>query len=264
MSYGNMWRLATNIELRTLGHLFGIARGTACVIFHDVIDEINITLQYKYITCPSGQSLRNVVEGFYTKWNFPQCCGAIDGTHIPIIATKSHHTDYYNRKGFHSVIMQAVVDFNYRFTNINVGHAGKYHDAHVFRESSLFEKANSGELLPRWSENIDNTQVPLFLIGDPAYPLMPWLMKAYPGNRLTEEQKLFNSRLSRACMTIECAFGRLKGRWRCLLKRLDNDVQSVSGIVSACSTLHNVCEVHGDCFDDQWVEGVEEGNMREN
>jgi hypothetical protein len=63
---------------------------------------------------------------------------------------------------------------------------------------------------------------------------------------------------------VECAFGRLKGRWRCLLKRLDNDVQSVSGIVSACSTLHNVCEVHGDCFDDQWVEGVEEGNMREN
>jgi hypothetical protein len=229
-----------------------------------VIDAINITLQPKYITFPSEQSLRNVVEGFHTRWNFSQCCQAIDGTHIPIIATKSHHTDYYDRKGFHSVIMQAVVDFNYKFTNINVGHAGKHHDAHVFHESSLFEKANSGELLPRWTENIDNTQVPLFLIGDPAYPLMPWLMKAYPGKRLTEEQKLFNYRLSRARMTIECTFGRLKGRWRCLLKRLDNNVQSVSGIVSACSTLHNVCEVHGDCFDDQWLEGVEEGNMRDN
>ena len=113
-------------------------------------------------------------------------------------------------------------------------------------------------------ENIDNTQVPLFLIGDPEYPLMPWVMKAYPGNRLTEEQKLFNYRLSRACMTIECAFGRLKGRWKCLLKRLGNDVQGVSGIVIACSTLHNVWEVNGDCFDDQWLEGVEEGNMRDN
>jgi hypothetical protein len=29
---------------------------------------------------------------------FPQCCGAIDGTHIHIIAPKEHHTDYYNRK----------------------------------------------------------------------------------------------------------------------------------------------------------------------
>ena len=27
-----LWRLATNIEFRTLGPLFGIARGTACVI----------------------------------------------------------------------------------------------------------------------------------------------------------------------------------------------------------------------------------------
>jgi hypothetical protein len=56
-----------------------------------------------------------------------------------------------NRKCFHSVIMQVVVDFNHRFTNINVGHAGKHHDSHVFRESPLFEKANSGELLPRWT-----------------------------------------------------------------------------------------------------------------
>jgi hypothetical protein len=45
---------------------------------------------------------------------FPQCCGAIDGTHIHIIAPKEHHTDYYNRKCHHSVIMQGFVDYNYR------------------------------------------------------------------------------------------------------------------------------------------------------
>lgn len=50
-----------------------------------------------------------------------------------------------------------------------------------FRETSLFEKAISGELLPRWTENIDNTQVPLFLISDPgistyavANECIPW------------------------------------------------------------------------------------------
>jgi len=184
-----LWRLATNIEFRTLGHLFLIARGTACVIFHDVIDAINITLQPKYIKFPSGQSLRNVVEGFNTRWNFPQCCGAIDGTHIPIIAHKSHHTDYYNRKGFHSVIMQVVADFSYRFTNINLGTLGNI-------MMPMFS-VNHRYLKKQYLENYfldgpitDNTQVPLFLIGDPAYPLMPWLMKAYPGNWLTEEQKL--------------------------------------------------------------------------
>ena len=82
---------------------------------------------------------------------------------------------------------------------------------------------------------------------------MPWLMNAYPGNWLTDG-KHFNYRLSSARMTIECAFGRSKGRWRCPMKRLDNDVQSVYGIVSGCSTLHNVCDIHGDCFDDKYLQ----------
>ncbi|CAG2256295.1 unnamed protein product [Mytilus edulis] len=105
--------------------------------------------------------------------------------------------------------------------------AWKHHDAHVLRESSVFLKASAGELLPNWTENLDNVEVPPFIIGDPAYPSLTWLMKAYPGNNLSQEQQVFNCRLSRARMTIECAFGRLKGRWRCLIKRLDNELYSV-------------------------------------
>lgn len=120
-----LWRLATNIEFRTLGHLFGINRGTACVIFHNTIEAINTILSPKYLKFPNGQSLRNLVEGFWTRWGFPQCCGAIDGTYIPIIAPQEHHVDYFNRKCHHSKIMQAVVDYNYRFTNINVGQAAR-------------------------------------------------------------------------------------------------------------------------------------------
>ncbi|XP_063415006.1 uncharacterized protein LOC134696969 [Mytilus trossulus] len=245
-----LWRLATNIEFRTLGHLFGMGRSTACMIFHDVVDAINSILLPKYIKFPTGQALRNTIDGFRTRWGFPQCCGAIDGTHIPIIAPKEHHADYYNRKCHHSILLQAVVDYNYRFTNINVGHAGKHHDAHVLRKSSVFLKASAGELLLNWTENLDNVEVPPFIIGDPAYPLLTWLMKAYPGNNL--------SRLSRARMTVECAFGRLKGRWRCLIKRLDNELYRVSGIAKACCTLHNLCEVHGDFFNENWLEDIDD------
>ena len=82
---------------------------------------------------------------------------------------------------------------------------------HMFygnRHYNVYLKACSGDLLARWTEYIDNTEVPLFLIGEPAYPLLPWLMKAYSRNDLTEEQKLFNYRVSRARMTVECSFGR--------------------------------------------------------
>ena len=57
-------------------------------------------------------------------------------------------------------------------------------------------------------------------------------------------------------MTIEHTYGRLKGRWRCLLKRLDINVCDVLELVAACCVLHNICEIHGECFDDSWMEGV--------
>ena len=53
-----------------------------------------------------GIDFQRIINGFQRKWNFPQCLGAIDGTHIPIKAPLIYHSDYYNRKIFHSVILQ--------------------------------------------------------------------------------------------------------------------------------------------------------------
>ena len=33
------------------------------------------------------------------RWGLPQCIGAIDGSHIPIIAPREYHCAYFNRKG---------------------------------------------------------------------------------------------------------------------------------------------------------------------
>lgn len=55
-------------------------------------------------------------------------------------------------------------------------------------------------------------------------------------------------------MVVENAFGRLKGRWRCLLKRLDFKLENVPNVVSACVVLHNMCELYGDhCLSDWTV-----------
>ena len=49
------------------------------------------------------------------------------------------------------------------------------------------------------------------ILGDPAYPLLPWLMKGYVGS-LAQEQESFNVYLSSSRMVVERAFGRLKSR----------------------------------------------------
>ena len=83
---------------------------------------------------------------FETKWGFPQCAGAVDGTQIPIVAPSDCPTDYYNRKGIHSIIMQATADYWYCFSDIYIGWPGLVHDARVFSNSLLFEKRQAGNL----------------------------------------------------------------------------------------------------------------------
>jgi len=51
---------------------------------------------------------------------------------------------------------------------------------------------------------------------------------------------------------VENAFGRLKGRWRCLLKRIDHHTENVPYIVATCVTPHNLCELFGDRFQGSW------------
>ena len=79
-------------------------------------------------------------------------------------------------------------------------------------------------------------------------------MKPYPGEGLSAKHRKFNTQLSRVRVVVEYAFGRLKGRWRCLLKRNDVKLEFMSTLVTACCILHNMCEIHQDNFDQQWID----------
>ena len=73
---------------------------------------------------------------------------------------------------------------------------------------------------------------------------------------MSTKHRKFNTQLSRARVVVECAFGRLKGRWRCLLKRNDVKLEFMSTLVTACCVLHNICKIHHDNFEQQWLEVV--------
>ena len=78
-----------------------------------------------------------------------------------------------------------------------------------------------------------------------------WLMKPYPFSpTLSQSEKKFNKKLSAARVTVERAFGILKARWRCLLKRLDSRIENISAVIICCCTLHNICQISGDNYID--------------
>lgn len=157
-----------------------------------------------------------------------------------------------------------MVDHLYRFTDIYIGWPGRVHDARVFGNSTLYQKGVNGTLFPEWTKTIAQEEIPLVVLGDPAYPLLPWVMKPYIDNgHLFRDQRRFNYRLSRARVVVEDAYGRLKGRWRCLSKRNDTEISDLPELIAACCVLHNLCEIHGERFNEDWLQDLDTSNINQ-
>ena len=133
-----------------------------------------------------------------------------------------------------------------------------------------------------------------YIYGDAAYPLRKWLMVGEMGllsdcetllllfnlhlrfiaalyttgtsqvgyrKASTPQQEKFNTHGSKARVIVECAFGKLKGQWRCLQNGLKTRDSSMwNDIVLCCCTLHNVTiEVSGAGW--AWDAGVVRGSL---
>jgi len=99
-----------------------------------------------------------------------------------VMPPASNHTNYYNRKGWYSIVLQAVVDYKYIFRDICVGWPGNVHDARVFKNSGIYNKLTVEKILDGNEMQISGTTIPLFIIGDSAYPLSKFLMKPFAHN----------------------------------------------------------------------------------
>ena len=71
-----MYWLASVAEYRTIGNLFGVATSTAWRCVHTVCNAISEHLLHRYVTFPTGEGLRHVINGFEQHWGFPNCGGA--------------------------------------------------------------------------------------------------------------------------------------------------------------------------------------------
>lgn len=107
------------------------------------------------------KSWKEIQKGFECKWNFPNCCGALDGKHVVIQRPHNSTSLFYNYKGTYSIVLFAMVDADYCFTFIDVGSDGRANDSTIFRTSTL--KIAMEKNLLNWPEGG-------LCIGDDAFP----------------------------------------------------------------------------------------------
>lgn len=100
---------------------------------------------------------------------------------------------------------------------------------------------------------ISGVRVPPLILGHSAYAVSEGLMKPYTDHgNLTLDESRFNIKHSTSRVVVENAFGRLKGRFRSISKRLDLSVENFCNVITACCVLRSYCLF----FDDQWLNGI--------
>ena len=133
---------------QSLANLFGVSRGFISIWIREVAIAILRKLRSKYLTIAKGDELRRIIDSYREKWGFPMCAGTMDGTHSSIATPLGNHAAYVNRKSFHSIVMEALVDDRYLFGGIVVGWPGSVHNARIFSNSELYTLGCSGQLFP--------------------------------------------------------------------------------------------------------------------
>lgn len=145
------------------------------------------------------------------------------------------------------------MDHRYQFRYINIGSPGRCHDAHIFARSSLNTLVQSPQF-EQPTAVISGTTVPPLILCDQAFPLSKSLVKPFPHSApLTPAQSTFNYHLSESRMVVENAFGRMKARFRYVMKRMECSIVNVNDTIRACCILHNMCEHFSDTADASWV-----------
>ena len=165
------------------------------------------------------------ISAFLQRFGFPQVIGCIDGTHIPIKQPVENAHDYFSYKQTYSINCQAIYNAIGQFTNVEVKWPGSLHDARVFSNCDVQKRFSDGKLDLFYKELLPGEEcVSQLLLGDPAYPLLSYVMKELH-HCSTDEEVIFNQMLRAARNQIQCAFGRPKARWSILLRPMDIPVQ---------------------------------------
>jgi hypothetical protein len=182
-------------------------------------------------------------EGFRSMHGIPGVVGAIDGSYIPIDPPQENRRDYWCRKGFYAVLLQAICDSTGYIWDFNCGWCASMHDYRLFCHTPASTRIARGDLHG------------MALLGDAAYPVRAYMLPPYKAGSTPFEpwQASFNYKQSASRMPIERTFGVLKGRWRILLEKVPGKLELVAPTVATCIVLHNLCQSKGDHFDGAWL-----------
>lgn len=187
-----------------------------------------------WIQFPNAERRNSIKRIFFEYCGVPGVAGAVDCTHVNILAPTQEEHAYINWKGYHSINVQLICDEDLNISNVNARFPGSCHDAYIWRQSAIRNILEQSYL---------NGEQNTWLLGDSGYPQEPWLMTPNLGVLPNTPGDRYNQGHARGRNCIERTNGVLKTRFRCILgeRGLRYSPEKAASIISACCILHNMC-----------------------
>jgi hypothetical protein len=241
-------RFGTGRSVDAVAYTFGVTESVVHLACELVMEACSF-LEANYVRWPSAAERRQLCEaGRLVQANrngaFAGVVGMMDGSHIRIGPTipKEQAASFRNRKGFQSIGLAAVVDHTGRFLTVMAGAPGCANDQGMLNRSAF-----GTTLLADRQRLLSDGE---YLLVDSGYQPTAYLVGPYPDWEAARgsPQRVFNYAHAVLRNPVERAFGRLKGRWRCLLELPVHHTRG-QALIRACVFMHNFCIAKNDPTD---------------
>ncbi|XP_042430641.1 protein ANTAGONIST OF LIKE HETEROCHROMATIN PROTEIN 1-like [Zingiber officinale] len=243
-----MRRLASGESQVSVGAAFGVGQSTVSQVTWRFIESMEERARH-HLRWPDADRMEEVKTQLETAFGLPNCCGAIDATHVIMtLPAVESSDDWCDQESNYSMFLQGIVDHELRFLDVVTGFPGSMNIARLLRCSVFFKLCESGKRLNGPVKMTrEKSEIHEFIVGEATYPLLPWLMTPYEGKNLPAPILDFNAKQKAARLLAARALLQLKGGWRILHKVMWRpDKHKLPSIIIVCCLLHNIIIDMGD------------------
>ena len=122
-----------------------VSQPTVSRVFSSFVNSI-VSKASQFIHMPRNEmEIAKNISDFQLITGMPKVVGAVDGSHISMIAPAYDEYAYVNRKQFHSINMQAICDANLVFQDVVARWPGSHYDSFIMQSSSVYDRFENDE-----------------------------------------------------------------------------------------------------------------------
>ena len=118
----------------------------------------------------------------------------MNGSHLPIKCPNGGAQamkQYFKFKGFYLIVLMTLVDAEYRFIWVSIEAPGNTHDSTLLQSTDLWKRIVGGEIIPNVVQQMENHEVPPFILGDGPSPLWTFMLKLHGDAILPDDKEYF-------------------------------------------------------------------------